>query len=181
MNRFLVFLCCLIIAVVSFAQNSEQHLKYMGVPITGTITQFQSKIAAKGVQYDKFASSSIASGTRAFNGTFAGNKVLIFVYYDTQSKVVYREKSVINSVSEDIAEQKYANMRQLFMQKYNDIQYDEQGGKEALTIDTGNGRIDMYVCKDESALRYPYNFSVHIDYWDGDNSDQHDNSLLEDI
>ena len=181
MKRFLTFLCCLLIAVVSFAQTANEHLKFMGVPITGTITQFQSKIATKGVQYDKLASSSIASGTRAFKGTFAGNDVTIFVYYDTQSKIVYRVKSVISGVSEDIAEQKYANMRQLFTQKYNYIQYGEQEEKEALTIDTGNGRIDMYIAKDDSMLRYPYNYNVHIDYLDGDNSDQHDNSLLDEI
>lgn len=153
----------------------------MGIPITGTIAQFQTKLASKGAQLNKLLSSNIPAGSRAFNGNFAGNKVLIFVFYDTQTKIVYRVKSVIEGVSEEIAEQKYANMRQLFTQKYNYIQYGEQEKKESLSIDAGNGRIDMYITKDEDYSRYPYYYNVHIDYLDGNNSDKHDNNLLDEI
>ena len=57
----------------------------------------------KGCTYNKVASASISNGTRAFKGTFVGNKVDIYVYYDTNTKIVYRTKAVVTGVSEDIA------------------------------------------------------------------------------
>lgn len=97
----------MIFAIASFAQ-SNVHIKFMGIPITGTIAQFQAKLVAKGCTYNKVASASISNGTRAFKGTFVGNKVDIYVYYDTNTKIVYRTKAVVSGVSEDIAEQEYS-------------------------------------------------------------------------
>lgn len=106
MKKLLFTLCCMIFAIASFAQ-SNVHIKFMGIPITGTIAQFQAKLVAKGCTYNKVASASISNGTRAFKGTFVGNKVDIYVYYDTNTKIVYRTKAVVSGVSEDIAEQEY--------------------------------------------------------------------------
>lgn len=74
MKKLLFTLCCMIFAIASFAQ-SNVHIKFMGIPVTGTIAQFQAKLVAKGCTYNKVASASISNGTRAFNGTFVGNKV----------------------------------------------------------------------------------------------------------
>ena len=62
----------MIFAIASSAQ-SNVHIKFMGIPVTGTIAQFQAKLVAKGCTYNKVASASISNGTRAFNGTFVGN------------------------------------------------------------------------------------------------------------
>lgn len=112
MKKLLFTLCCMIFAIASFAQ-SNVHIKFMGIPVTGTIAQFQAKLVAKGCTYNKVASASISNGTRAFKGTFVGNKVDIYVYYDTNTKIVYRTKAVVSGVSEDIAEQEYFPLCQL--------------------------------------------------------------------
>ncbi len=177
MKKILSTLFCMLLVMTTFAQSNNLHLKFMGIPITGTITQFQNKLAAKGVKYNPM-SKYVSAGIRTFTGTFAGNGVRIYVYYDNSSKIVYRVKSVIPNVTEDIAESKYYSMRQLFEQKYEQIIYGEQEDKESLSIFTGTGRIDMYICKDEDS----YNeYDVHIDYEDGNNSQKHGNSLLDDI
>ena len=77
----------MIFAIASFAQ-SNVNIKFMGIPVTGTIAQFQAKQVAKGCTYNKVASASISNGTRAFKGSFVGNKVDIYVYYDTNTKIV---------------------------------------------------------------------------------------------
>ena len=86
MKKLLFTLCCMIFAIASFAQ-SNVHIKFMGIPVTGTIAQFQAKQVAKGCTYNKVASASISNGTRAFKGTFVGNKVDIYVYYDTNTNL----------------------------------------------------------------------------------------------
>lgn len=70
-------------------------------------------------------------------------------------------------------------MRQLFMQKYDDISYGEQADKEALSINTDNGSIAMYIVK--NLLLFPFEYSVHIDYEDGNNAGRHDDELLDEI
>ena len=83
----------------------------MGIPLTGNITQFQSKLIAKGCTLDKISSANASNGLRIFNGSFAGNKVKIIVFYNPQNKIVYRAKALLDGVSEDRAEQEYYNLK----------------------------------------------------------------------
>ncbi len=183
--------------MVVLAQNSN-HLKFMGIPITGTITQFQSKLTQKGCTYNKVVSSNISVGTRAFKGTFVGNKVDIYVYYDTSTKLVYRVKAVISGVSEDIAEQEYNTIKSLLSQKYGTdyMQTSTEDGKESasflfykdvsdnvyLSIEDIRGTIDLYITQDEKSwVREPYNYNIHIDYWDTENNKKHRNKQLDEI
>ena len=110
MKRFLTFLCCLLIAVASFAQNANQHLKFMGVPINGSITQFQAKLVAKGCSYNQTESAQSANGCRIFYGTLIGNKVRICVFYNTLTKSVYRVKAIMDGLSEDYVDQQYSKI-----------------------------------------------------------------------
>ncbi len=191
MKKLLFTLCCMIFAIASFAQ-SNVHIKFMGIPVTGTIAQFQAKLVAKGCTYNKVASASISNGTRAFNGTFVGNKVDIYVYYDTNTKIVYRAKAVVSGVSEDIAEQEYSKVKNLLSQKYGsdseDMYVGTKDGKESVSFisanDEGeiNGAIDLFITQDEESwIRSPYNYNLHIDYNDRINTNKHDNQQLDEI
>lgn len=164
----------------------------MGIPLTGTITQFQAKLVAKGCTYNKVASSSISNGTRAFNGSFVGNKVDIYVYYDIKTKIVYRAKAVVSGVSEDLALQEYSKMKDLLSQKYGsgpeDMYVGTKDEKEAVLFISSNaegvtnGSVDLFISQDEvSWLRAPYNYNLHIDYYDSINSNKHKNQQLDEI
>ena len=181
----------MIFAIASFAQ-SNVHIKFMGIPLTGTIAQFQAKLVAKGCTYNKVASASISNGTRAFKGTFVGNKVDIYVYYDTNTKIVYRTKAVVSGVSEDIVEQEYSKVKNLLSQKYGsdseDMYVGTKDGKEYVSFisanDEGeiNGSIDLFITQDEESwIRAPYNYNLHIDYNDRINTNKHDNQQLDEI
>ncbi|MBO5272415.1 MAG: hypothetical protein J6B30_06335 [Muribaculaceae bacterium] len=54
----------------------------MGIPINGSITNFQNKLIAKGFKYDKAGSMALETPTRIFKGQFAGETAQLFVYYD---------------------------------------------------------------------------------------------------
>lgn len=182
--------------------QGNAHLKFMGIPITGTITLFQSKLTQKGCTYDKSTSASISAGTRAFKGTFIGFKVDIYAYYDTHTKVVYRVKAVINGTSEDLAEQHYNKIKNLLSQKYGTdfMQTDTKEDKECVSFlslknlndevdlssqnlfDVANGEIDLFITQDEETwIRAPYNYNVHIDYNDFINTNKHSNQQLDEI
>lgn len=195
-----------IVSIVSFAQNTTEHLKFMGIPINGTITQFQSKLLAKGCTLDR-ASKALPVGCRIFNGKFVGNKVEIYVYYDEKTKVVYRAKAVIVGTSENIADQKYNEIKNMLLQKYGttwciegthdkkesvsrlvpcstfnplDIDPDANIGLSPASYGF-KGEIDVFITKDEDVLSMPYNYNVHIDYQDAINGEKHNNQNLEDL
>lgn len=190
------------ISVAGFSQNLTEHLTFLGIPINGTITQFQAKLQGKGCVWDKVTSSHLSAGCRAFKGRFADNKVDIYVYYDNKTKIVYRTKAVISGTSEDIALQQYEKIKGLLITKYGTqfCGYGTMSEKESLNIlvtsknlkeniDSSDsmsangfkGEVDLYVTKDDNYLRYPYFFNLHIDYLDAINNEKHQNQTLEDI
>ena len=203
MKKIIMLWLFAIISIVGIAQNTTEHLSYMGIPITGTITQFQAKLQAKRCSLDKQTSNSLEVGCRAFKGNFIGNKVTIFVYYDVNTKVVYRVKSVISKISENIADQKYEYIKNMLLQKYGMTysNYGEQTGKESFSIlvegkllnpkmdltslplssNGFKGNIDLFIAKDETFLSYPFDYNLHIDYYDAINYEKHLNRDLEDI
>lgn len=204
MKRFLSTLFCLLLAVVAFAQNANGHLKFMGIPITGTISQFHTKLVAKGCTYDKVESSSNSAGMRIFKGNLAQNEVKIIVYYNTKTKIVYRVKALIYGIPEVLATQKYNEFKSFLTVKY-DSRYTKTSsfeGKELIqylalrddkntSIDPENlpsrlsdvafGVIKLYISKDLEDWNSPYNYYLHIDYYDQINNEKNNKNILDDL
>lgn len=203
MKRFLSTLFCLLLAVVAFAQNANGHLKFMGIPITGTISQFHTKLVAKGCTYDKVASSSNRAGIRTFKGNLAQNEVKIIVFYNTKTKIVYRVKALIYGIPEVLATQKYNEFKSFLTVKY-DSRYTKTSsfeGKELIqylalrdkntAIDPENlpsrlsdvafGMIKLYISTDLEGWNSPYNYYLHIDYYDQINYEKNNKNILDDL
>lgn len=191
-----------LVSVFGYAQNLSEHLSFMGIPINGTITQFQTKLQAKGCLLNRTVSNNIRVGCRAFKGKFVDNKVDIYVYYDEKTKNVYRVKAVLSGTSEDIAEQQYEKIKGLLLTKYGSAycNYGTQTEKESFSVlvtsknmrdnlDSSysksangfKGEVDLYITKDDSYINYPFWFNLHIDYLDAINNEKHQSQTLEDI
>ncbi len=99
MKRILPLLTVLVLtlafAVPAQAQTAS-HFRFMGIPINGTITNFQSKLASKGFIYDAQASKRSDPGVRRFNGMFSGNEAKLVVFFDSKTKIVYNVKVIID-------------------------------------------------------------------------------------
>ena len=75
MKRILIALLFVFSCIGVMAQNANEHLKFMGIPINGTLESFTQKLVAK-----KIKSIQAAEGVGLFNGAFAGkNDCNIFV------------------------------------------------------------------------------------------------------
>lgn len=101
---------CLMVSLVSFtisAQTTFPHLPFMGIPLNGTIDNFQAKLSAKGVYVDHAANKTMGIGCRVFKGMFSGKKANIYVYYNDRTKIVYRAKAVIQSSEMDLRNNNY--------------------------------------------------------------------------
>ena len=67
MKRILIALLFVFSCIGAMAQNANEHLKFMGIPINGTLESFTQKLVAK-----KIKSIQAAEGVGLFNGAFAG-------------------------------------------------------------------------------------------------------------
>ena len=67
MKRIFIALLFVFSCIGAMAQNANEHLKFMGIPINGTLESFTQKLATK-----KIKSIQAAEGVGLLNGTFAG-------------------------------------------------------------------------------------------------------------
>ncbi len=187
MKKTILLLACMLLAMTAAAQSGKEHLTFMGIPLTGSITSFQAKLIKKGCTLDRQVSRISPVGSRAFNGRFAGENADIYVYYNEDSKTVYRAKAVL-TFEEPIAEQKYNSIVDLLKTKYADeiIQTGEQEGHESTIIlvsdNSGTypkGVIGVYITKPEYSFmseRY-----IHIDYEDNAGTLANDAKKMDDL
>ena len=179
MKRILSFFVMLVLTLGVMAQT--QHMKFMGIPLDGTISAFHQKLVAKGckpdVEYNKIA----PVGRRLFIGTFFGEKAGICVYYNAKTKVVYRAKAVIERSSEDMIIQQYNEVKSALEEKYPDAYMvkDEDDGYEVMHFCTAQGVIDLYVSKYDGYSETPY--TLFIDYVDDVNDKKNENSKMNDL
>lgn len=185
-KRFISLLVLFVLTLVSMNVHAQDHLKFMGIPLDGTINQFQAKLAAKGVTLDVAANKHVRVGARAFKGSFSGKNAQIFVYYDESSKVVYRAKAVIESYDINIWENNYNYFVNMLSTKYSDA-YTEEGkheNKESLSFHVPNDELAVYKYLgtiDVYRSTNLYTFTVHVDYSDTVNSIKHRNRNLDDL
>lgn len=175
----------LLLSLFSFANlSAQEHLRFMGIPLTGTINQFQAKLQAKGVRYNRELSSVLPVGTRAFNCTFSGYKAHVAVYYNNSSHIVYGAKVYVDELSEERANAVFEEFKQNVISKYGVSIFDETKdgtyyayifGKKLL-----NGIISIYKREEETYYNYPYIHSVHIQYIDRINNNANEATTLED-
>lgn len=170
----------LIMALSMGAYAQVKHMKFMGIPLDGTISAFQSKLVAKGIKSDTKLNAVIPVGVRAFVGDFAGNKSDIYVYYDKNTKIVYRAKACISNTDKSIFEKKYKEIKQLIQTKYDGVDdYGEQKGHESYIMYVDEGYVSVYISEDENT--FPSTYIIHVDYSDELNTAKNEKSKLDDI
>ena len=67
MKRILIALLFVFSCIGAMAQNANEHLKFMGIPINGTLESFTQKLVAKGMKREHAWDNALL-----LKGTFAG-------------------------------------------------------------------------------------------------------------
>lgn len=179
-----VIISCLMFVV---SQAQTEHMKFMGIPLNGTITQFQAKLIAKGFKFDAQLNKTIIAGCRAFKGVFSEDNADIYVYFNTKTKVVYRAKAVIECMNIKKGEEKLELYKSLLKKKYPNgyVSEQEHNNHPSLTIylDKKNGEmlgvIDLYIT--DSEYSFVDKVWLHIDYADSSNYDSNEKKKMEDL
>lgn len=91
-------------AIMLLATNGgwAQHLEFEGIPINGSITNFQKKLSSKGIVVNSAKSKEVPVGQRVFKGKYQGYNADITVFYGRKTKSVYKVAVTIDSKKEEV-------------------------------------------------------------------------------
>ena len=170
------------------AASAQQHMKFMGIPLDGTIDNFTMKLKAEGVTYDVEKSKAAGKGIRKFCGTFMGEKATFAVFYNYKSKIVFSAAVELNYPTVESAHTPFVNLNDQLQQKYPDATCKEYTGPDGKTDglafdifdETGDNRIGFIL----QTLRVPssgYGISIYLTYTDMDNLLKSEKILSEDL
>lgn len=87
MKRLAFYLLMALLSIVSV--NAQEHIKFMGIPVDGNITNFQTKLQQKGFKTSEL-NKYTEVGTRVLEGLFTSEKATVAVYYNSKlNNLVY--------------------------------------------------------------------------------------------
>ena len=188
MKKILTLLFVSLICSVGYAQ----HLKFKGIPLEGTLTDFVSQLKAKGFTY-----AGTEDGIALLQGEFAGYKnciVGVATFSGTQNvcKVVslFPDKENWSGVTSD-----YYGLKELLTEKYGEpVSTEEFSGSApyddflkfhailkgecnySSTFTTEGGRIKLSIKKaDYNSAR------VVLEYFDDENSSKVRQQIMDDL
>ncbi|MGP1591426.1 MAG: hypothetical protein ACTTHI_06485 [Prevotella sp.] len=195
MKRILIALLLVFSFIGAMAQNTNEHLKFMGIPINGTLESFTQKLVAK-----KIKSIQAAEGIGLFNGTFAG-KMNCNIYVATvPNRNIVSKVVVILPPRETWAwlESDYNEFKQMLTSKYGEpFQHSETFKAGAFTTSDYSkmsslreGKCEYYtawklnegaIVLEIISIESPSSCFVRISYFDAINSKLEESSKQDDL
>ena len=195
MKRILIALLFVFSCIGAMAQNANEHLKFMGIPINGTLESFSQKLATK-----KIKSIQAAEGVGLFNGAFAGKMNCNIFVATVPNRNIVSKVVVCLPPRETWAwlESDYNEFKQMLTSKYGEpFQHSEtfkagsytssdvlkmsslRGGKcEYYTLwKLNEGAIGLEIISIES----PSSCFVRLNYYDAINDKLAENSKQDDL
>lgn len=82
MTRLIIIIISCLCYIQAF---SEEHLKFLGLPIDGTVNEYASKLIPKGF-YVSPDNKYAGKGLRVMEGPFLGNTEQFGLHYDVDTK-----------------------------------------------------------------------------------------------
>lgn len=177
--RLLLF--CMLMPLLA---SAAKHLEFKGIPITGTISSFTSKLNAQGFKTNWESTERSGDGDSYwYNGKYYGRDCELLVFYVPTSKIVYYVDVIFELESLNQAKNLMVDIKNALDRKYN-LDFEE-------TVSDGypKWRTSVY---DTSLASYPfigsifltihYNsvselYNLHIGFIDSDNYDKYEDYL----
>lgn len=185
MNKIIsvLFVLCLCMAA-----SAQQHMKFMGIPLDGTIDNFALKLKAKGVTYDAAKSKTAGQGCRVFNGTFMGEKATITVAYNPKSKMVFSAAVEMQYPTVESAHIPFLNLTESLQQKYPNTTPEENKGPDGEFIglvfnipDETSGNSIGFILQSLKTSSSGHGISICLMYTDMDNFEKCEAIFNEDL
>ena len=185
MRRVLLSLLCIIIFHTLQAQTG--HLKFMGIPLDGTISQFQTKLILKGCKLETDLNKHIKGKPfRFFTGSFAGYESSIKIKFNAKTEIVWGAMVTIDFPNLEAAESKMKYYIDKLLAKYpsSSGKYTTKEGKRTYMLAVNDskdfyGFIYLYTFPDTNPLEKKV--YLIFNYKDYKNTDACEKNDLEDL
>lgn len=185
MNKVFSVLFALFICVTISAQS---HMKFMGIPLDGTIDNFALKLKAKGVTYDAEKSKAAGPGVRVFNGMFMSQNATIKVAYNPKSRMVFTAFVELQCPTEKSARISFLDLTESLKQKYPNATCEEHldpdgdffGMAFNIPDETGDNSIGS-ILQSLKTSSSGYGISIFLMYTDMDNFQKSEAIFDEDL
>ena len=185
MKKIISILFALCLCMVASAQ---QHMKFMGIPLDGTIDNFALKLKAKGMTFDAAKSKTAGQGCRVFNGTFMGEKATINVAYNPKSKMVFSAVVEMQYPTVESAHIPFLNLTESLQQKYPNTTPEENKGPDGEFIglafnipDETSGNSIGFILQSLKTSSFGSGVSICLMYTDMDNFEKCEAIFNEDL
>lgn len=159
MKRFIL----LIISFLCFTQVfSEEHLKFLGFPIDGTVNEYASKLMSKGF-YISPDNKYARKGLRVMEGPFLGNTESFGLHYDTDTKIMYSVVFCHSFFKEADAKELYDKLESLLHVKHNEAKYESPlvgSFVSSCSFQSNKGIITLII------IERDYDYQVKMSYTD---------------
>lgn len=183
MKKALLFILLSAFTLTSFAQN--EHLKFQGISIDGSISSFHQKLITKGWEHSELGTKELNADGRVYDGKYFGQKASLYVFYTPGSKTVYSVQVVINIDDEAKLSFKADELKNLFMKKYessnSNTSTDEEGDPETWIFvpkESGESFVGG-ICIQEK--RFGFDYVLIIDFMDNNNFNKKTDEMISDL
>ena len=149
MKRILIALLFIFSCIGAMAQNANEHFKFMGIPINGTLESFTQKLVAKGMKRQQGWDN-----TGVFSGTFAGERDCeVYVNMIPSRNIVYRIVVCLPSKDTwDWLEKDYNRFKEMLTTKYGEPYKCSESFKEGTYV--GSDRLKISALKEGKCNYY---------------------------
>ena len=192
MRKVLLVAITFLLSVSLNAQTTEEHMKFKGIPIDGTLTDFTQKMKQKGFSY-----KGMEDGMALFEGEFAATKGCTIIAVAKSVNVVHKVAVAFPDCDTwSCLSNKYESLKDMLIQKYGepfmnvekfDDNYIKDDGDRFYDVSmdrcryatswvTEKGEIDL----DITHTGYTSCF-VRLIYIDGLNTDKVINQAIDDL
>lgn len=120
MTRLIIIIISCLCYIQAF---SEEHLKFLGLPIDGTVNEYASKLISKGF-YVSPDNKYAGKGLRVMEGPFLGNTEQFGLHYDVDTKRMWSVTFIRSFFKETDAKDLYNKLESLLHEKHNEAKYE---------------------------------------------------------
>lgn len=192
MKKYIVLLIVLLLnSIVTWGQK---HAEFQGIPLDLTISQFSAKLKKKNFIINN-KKSATKEPVRYFKGKFFGEDCDLLIFYNPNSKIVYRAKVIIDCYSRHACDNLISELKEGYNRKYGELKYEEFSvdglpGWRRFFVDENFssendgsigylviGEVQMWI----AYYSYTNEYSVHIDYYDAVNVGKYYNDREADL
>jgi hypothetical protein len=165
MKRLLI----LIISCLCFTQAfCDDHLKFLGFPIDGTVNEYASKIKSKGF-YVSPDNVYARKGLRIMEGPFLGKTRKIGLHYNEDTKIIYNVTLVVEKfLFEKDAKVLYDKLESLLHEKYPNATFNPSAEVERTIFSCSfkgkEGIICLGIFDERTEYRVKMSYTDRINY-----------------